>query len=91
MPEGAMVELGLEDKQGVGDSPGERRDGEERPRPAGDGPESGARGGGGGGGRRPRCHVPFSQCSAATLLSLKQIRCDASRRRLRDDGQHSGV
>jgi hypothetical protein len=59
MPEGAMVGMGPEDERGARDSPGERRRGEERPRPAMDEPESGAWGSGGGG-RRPRRHVPLS-------------------------------
>jgi hypothetical protein len=38
MPEGAMVGMGPEDERGARDSPGERRRGEERPRPAMDDP-----------------------------------------------------
>jgi hypothetical protein len=71
MPEEAMVGLGPEDERGARDSPGERRSGEERPRPARDEPESGARGSGGGG-RRPRRHVRLSQ-------SLLSSVCDSMR------------
>jgi hypothetical protein len=81
VPEGAdMLRLGPEDERRVWDSPGERRHGGERPRPAWDEPESGARrgrsGGGGGGRRRPRRHIPSRGRCSPLSLSTDAMRCE---------------
>jgi hypothetical protein len=84
VPKGAvMMGLGPEDERRVWDSPGERRHGEERPRPAWDKPESCARRGrSGGGGRRPRRHVPSrGRCSPLSLSTDAMRRGESWRRR----------